>query len=338
MRTGSRHTNSLPARLRTIALGTLAFALFAPSGSGAQDLALSIGTQPYPGEGSIFVAKAKEFFGKAGLKVDDRKMQSGRLTMDAMLAGSLNIATPVETGPMFAIANGSDLAILGQISFNAEEVKPLVRTDAGVQEPKDLVGKRLGYGAGSSNQYAMFNWLKMGGVPQSKVTLVNLQPPELVAALLAGSIDVGFTWEPFLTAAVQKSSGKVRMVEGQRLYSSRLLLVARMPWAKENVEAVSRLLRALIMAADWMKSNRAEAVRITADQISMEPKALDAIFDRWQFDVEFSNELAQAFADQFQWASEAKLLPAGTRQPDFAKHFFTEPLAKVRPQAVKLQR
>lgn len=321
-----------------IAWGALAYAALSPAWTVAQELSLSLGTQPYPGEGSLFVAKAKDFFGKAGLKVDDRKMQSGRLTMDAMLAGSLNIATPVETGPMFAISNGTDLAILAQISFNAEEVKPLVRVEAGVKGPKDLAGKRLGYGAGSSNQFAMFNWLKMGGVPQSKVTLVNLQPAELVAALLGGSIDVGFTWEPFLTSAVEKSGGKVSVVEGQRLYSSRLLLVSRAAWAKDNVEPISRLLRALMMTADWMKSNRAEAVRITAEQISMDPKVLDAIFDRWQFDVELSNDLAQAFADQFRWASEANLLPAGTKQPDFAMHFFPEPLMKVRPQAVKLSR
>lgn len=324
--------------VRVMTCGMLAQAALISMPAGAQDLSLSLGTQPYPGEGSIFVAKAKEFFARAGLKVDDRKMPSGRLTMDAMLAGSLNIATPVETGPMFAISNGSDLAILGQISFNAEEVKPLVRTEAGVKGPKDLVGKRLGYGAGSSNQFAMFNWLKAGGVPQSKVTLINLQPAELVAALVGGAIDVGFTWEPFLTSAVQKSGGKVTMVEGQRLYSSRLLLVSRAAWARENVEPVSRLLRALVMAADWMKSNRAEAVRITAEQISMEPKALDAIFERWQFEVELSNDLVKAFAAQFQWASEANLLPPGTKQPDFAKHFFPDPLMKVRPEAVKLSR
>jgi len=306
--------------------------------SGAQELPLSVGTQPYPGEGSLFVAKAKDFYGKAGLKVDDRKMQSGRLTMDAMLAGSLNIATPVETGPMFAIANGSELVVLAQISFNAEEVKPLVRKDSGVTGPKDLVGKRLGYGAGSSNQYAMYNWLKMGGVPQDKVTLVNLQPPELVAALVSQTIDVGFTWEPFLSAAVQKSGGAVRVVEGQRLYSSRLLLVARTSWAKENVEAISRLLRSLIAAADWMKSNRAEAVRITAEQISMAPKELDAIFDRWQYDVELSDDLVKAFNDQFDWASEAKLLKPGTQKPDFKKYLFADPLVKIRPQAVKLSR
>lgn len=332
MRMTSRYTHAICALGASLALSAVAGASF------AQEVALSIGTQPYPGEGSLFVAKAKDFYGKAGLKVDDRKMQSGRLTMDAMLAGSLNIATPVETGPMFAIANGNDLAVLGQISFNAEEVKPLVRNGSGVKGPKDLAGKRLGYGAGSSNQYALYNWLKMGGVPQSKVTLVNLQPPEIVAALLGGTIDVGFTWEPFLSTAVQKSNGQITMVEGQRLYSSRLLLISRMQWAKENPEPIARLLRSLISAADWMKSNRAEAVRITAEQISMDPKALDAIFDRWQFDVELTADLEKAFDDQFQWASEAGLLPPGTRKPDFSKHFVTEPLTKVRPQAVRLKR
>ncbi|MBS0219642.1 MAG: NrtA/SsuA/CpmA family ABC transporter substrate-binding protein [Proteobacteria bacterium] len=301
----------------------------------ADDLpVVNLGTQPYPGEGNLFVAAAKGFFEKAGVKVAEKKLPSGRLTMDAMMSGSLDIATPVETGPMFAIANGTNLAILAQISTNPDEVKPLVRADAGVKSSKDLAGKRLGYGAGSSNQFAMYNWLKAGGVPASAVTLVNLQPADLVTALVNGTIDVGFTWEPFLTAAVQKGAGKVLVVEGQHLYQSRLLLVARPDWAKSHVDVAAKFLQALVMADSWMKANRPEAVKITAEGSSMAQKDLDPIFDRWSFEVELSNALVKAFDDQFAWASEAKLLHAGVAKPDFRKSFYPAALEKARPAGV----
>lgn len=293
-----------------------------------------LGTQPYPGEASIFVAVAKGFYADAGVKVVDRKMQSGRLTMDAMLSGSLNIATPVETGPMFAIANGTELAILAQISTNEEEVKPAIRTDVGIRTAKDLKGKRLGYGAGSSNQFAMYNWLKVGGVAASDVTLVNLQPSDLVTALVSGRIDVAFTWEPFLSAAVDKGAGKIAVVDGERLYQSRLLLIARPTWAKANVDATAKLLKALVTAATWIKSNRAEAVKITADAIGMDAKALDPIFGRWSFEVELSNDLVKAFDAQFAWAAEAKLLQEGIKKPDYAKSFFPEAAKIANPKGV----
>jgi NitT/TauT family transport system substrate-binding protein len=293
-----------------------------------------LGTQPYPGEGSIFVAVAKELFSQAGTKVVDRKMPSGRLTMDAMLSGSLNIATPVETGPMFAIANGTELAILAQVSTNPEEVKPAVRTDAGIRSAKDLKGKRLGYGAGSSNQFAMYNWLKAGGVAANDVTLVNLQPADLVTALVSAAIDVAFTWEPFLTAAVDKGMGKIVVIDGQNLYQSRLLLAARPAWAKANIDGTAKLLKALMTAATWMKSNRAEAVKITAAAIGMDASALDPIFDRWSFEVELSDDLVSAFDAQFAWAAEAKLLPEGTRKPNYAASFFPDAAKIVNPKGV----
>jgi NitT/TauT family transport system substrate-binding protein len=254
--------------------------------------------------------------------------------MDAMLSGAIDIATPVETGPMFAIANGSDLAILAQVSTNAEEVKPAVRVDAGVSAPTDLKGKRLGYGAGSSNQFAMYNWLKAGNIPASEVTLVNLQPADLVTALIGGSIDVAFTWEPFLSAALKKSNGTVKIIEGQNLYRSRLLLVAKPVWTKANTDTVSKVAAALAMAADWMRSNKSEAVQITAQAIGMDPAELSSIFDRWSFDVELTKGLIQSFNDQFAWASQANLLPPGTKKPDFSKSFFPDGLKAVRAQAI----
>jgi NitT/TauT family transport system substrate-binding protein len=311
-----------------------AFVLWQASAAAQAPAKVLVGTQPYPGEANIFVAKAKGFFEEAGATVDDRKMQSGRLTMDAMLSGSLDIATPVETGPMFAIANGTDLVILAQCSTNHEEVKPVVRTAAGVKGAADLKGKRLGYGAGSSNQFAMYNWLKVGGVAAEDATLVNLQPADLVTGLISGDLDVAFTWEPFLTAAVDKGAGKVVVIDGQGLYQSRLLLVARRNWAQQNSKAVAALLTALLRADAWIKANRAEAVKITADAISMDPKALEPIFDRWTFDLELSKGLLDAFSAQFAWASSANLLPPGVKQPDYSQHFFTDSLRQVKADAV----
>jgi NitT/TauT family transport system substrate-binding protein len=300
----------------------------------AQSPKLLVGTQPYPGEANIFVAKAKGFFAEAGVTVDDRKMQSGRLTMDAMLSGSLDIATPVETGPMFAIANGTDLVILAQCSTNHEEVKPVIAVASGVKTAKDLKGKRLGYGAGSSNQFAMYNWLKAGGIAAADATLVNLQPADLVTGLISGELDVAFTWEPFLTAAITKGAGKVVVIDGQALYQSRLLLVARRDWAEQHSKAVTNLLVALQRADTWIRSNRAEAVQITADAISMDPKALDPIFDRWTFELELSKGLLDAFNAQFAWASTANLLPPGTKPPDYGQHFLPDSLRAVKPDAI----
>jgi ABC-type nitrate/sulfonate/bicarbonate transport system substrate-binding protein len=48
------------------------------------------------------------------------------------------------------------------------------------------------------------------------------------------------------------------------------------------------------MAADWMRSNKSEAVQITAQAIGMDPAELSSIFDRWSFDVELTKGLIQS--------------------------------------------
>jgi ABC-type nitrate/sulfonate/bicarbonate transport system substrate-binding protein len=290
------------------------------SAAAAEMMEIKVGTQPYPGMASVLIGIKKGYFEAAGVKVIEQRMNSGRLTMDALLAGSIDIATPVETGVMFAISNGTELAILAQISTNPDEVKPVVRVASGVKTARDLRGKRLGYGAGSSNQFAMYNWMKEGGVSANEVEMVNLQPPDLVTSLVSNELDVAFIWEPFLTRAVDSGSGSIKIVEDTKLYQSRLLAVAQPRWAGQNTKVVSRFLSALEKSAQWIKDNRADAVKITASEIGMEASALDPIFDRWQFGVELPKALIDTFEAEFKWATTANLLPSGTQKPDFAKN------------------
>jgi hypothetical protein len=75
----------------------LAGALAISSPAAAEAMQIKVGTQPYPGMASVLVGIKKGFFEEAGIKVIEQRMNSGRLTMDALLAGSIDIATPVET-------------------------------------------------------------------------------------------------------------------------------------------------------------------------------------------------------------------------------------------------
>jgi sulfonate transport system substrate-binding protein len=230
---------------------------------------------------------------------------------------------------MFAISNGTELAIVAQISTNPDEVKPIVRVASGVKAARDLRGKRLGYGAGSSNQFAMYNWMNEGGVSARDVEMVNLQPPDLVTSLISNELDVAFIWEPFLSRAVSSGVGSIKIISDAQLYQSRLLAVAQPRWADQNPKVVSRFLSALEKSAKWIKDNRAEAVKITASEIGMEASTLDPIFDRWQFGVELPKGLIDAFEAEFKWATTANLLPSGTQQPDFAKSIYPNGLLAI---------
>jgi taurine transport system substrate-binding protein len=113
-----------------------------------------------------------------GSKIEWRKFDSGASVIAALASGGIDIG----------YAGSSPLA-------------------AGVNEPKDLVGKKIAVPFVSTSHYSLLFALKHWGVDPSKVNILNLQPPEIAAAFSRGDIDAAYVWDPVLSAA--KANGKV---------------------------------------------------------------------------------------------------------------------------------
>ena len=83
----------------------------------------------------------------------------------------------------------------------------VVRNGSGVNDIKDLVGKKVATPFVSTAHYSLLFALKQAGVDATKVNVLNLQPPEIAAAFARGDIDGAYVWDPVLTKA--KENGKV---------------------------------------------------------------------------------------------------------------------------------
>ena len=63
---------------------------------------------------------------------------------------------------------------------------------------KGLVGKKVATPFVSTSHYSLLAALKLAGVDPSKVKLVDLQPPDILAAWTRGDIDAAYVWSPTL--------------------------------------------------------------------------------------------------------------------------------------------
>jgi taurine transport system substrate-binding protein len=72
----------------------------------------------------------------------------------------------------------------------------------------DLKGKKVATPFGSTAHFSLLNLLKLENIDQRDLTLLDLQPPDLIAAWQRGDIDAGYVWQPNLSK-LQKIGGTI---------------------------------------------------------------------------------------------------------------------------------
>jgi taurine transport system substrate-binding protein len=137
------------------------------------------------------------------------KFDSGADVNTAMIAGSIDMglagSSPVAAGLSDPMNIPYQVPWIHDVIGAAESL--CVKNSAGVTDLKGLVGKKVGTPFGSTAHYSLLAALELNGVDPKKVDIVDLQPPDILAAWQRGDIDAAYVWNP--TLADLKKDGKI---------------------------------------------------------------------------------------------------------------------------------
>ena len=139
-----------------------------------------------------FAAVKKGFFEKHGLQADSRLFDDGVTALDSLLTGNADISAASEMAGIVRRAKGGKLYVVATGAQSKNQIRMVVNES--FKQPKDMEGKKVGVVFGSGSHYYFDRYMKKYGIDASKVTMVKVQPPEMVAALLRKDIDVAFIW------------------------------------------------------------------------------------------------------------------------------------------------
>ena len=109
--------------------------------------------------------------------------------IDLGLAGSVPVSVGISRGLPYEVYFIHDVIGAAEALAARKEISKVA----------DLVGKKVAAPFGSTTHFSLLALLKLENVDASKVTLLDLQPKDLVAAWQRGDIDAGYVWEPHLT-------------------------------------------------------------------------------------------------------------------------------------------
>jgi taurine transport system substrate-binding protein len=112
---------------------------------------------------------------------------------------------------------------------------------------------------------------KVFGLDPKKATVLDMQPPDMLAAWQRGDIDAGFVWEPTLVKMIE-SGGEV-LVSSKQLadkgYITADVAVARKGFSEKYPQLVSAYLASLSKAVDYYRQNGAEAAKLQAKEFNL---------------------------------------------------------------------
>lgn len=253
--------------MHRLVLATL-IALFALPVS-AQNLPIRIGWQP-SGEFRFFVAKELHLFEKAGLQPEYIKFNAGPPTLAALKSGDIDVSFLGSAPAIAGVAQGIDYKVIMPSNEGLVLSALVVRADSGIRSLKDIKGKKIASSKGASTYMALLKALTLQNLSLSDIQFIDLQVPSMIPAFVNKSVDGIWVWSPW-SSKLEAENG--RIVAGMRdvgIDWAQQLWVARTAWLREQPEAARRLIKAMDLATQALRSDPAPAVRAVAETLAID--------------------------------------------------------------------
>ncbi|MEW5772279.1 MAG: ABC transporter substrate-binding protein [Thermodesulfobacteriota bacterium] len=230
---------------------------------------LRVGWFLWTGWYPMAIAQERGLFAKHGARIEPVLYETYTNIFSDFAAGKLQGAF----GGLYEMlkANPPGLRVV-LVTDTSEGAEGLVVTPD-IKTPRDLAGKRIGIqGAMSGSEFIITTLLRRNGLSRADLALVDVDP-EIVLGQMPVNIQGGYTWEPFLSKALER---------GYRLLFTTADLPGMIPDVvafhesalRERRDDVQGFVNAWFEAVEWWVANPEEGGRIIARATGLKPEEI----------------------------------------------------------------
>jgi NitT/TauT family transport system substrate-binding protein len=214
----------------------------------------------------------------------------------------------------------------------------IARSDKGIENASDLVGKTIGVNEGTAPQFYLSRFLSENNIPQQDVTIdyfpSSVPLSEQVSALANGTIDADVN-DVTTIALAQAEIGSSNIVAfpAQAGQSAFMSLVCRNDWITDNTQTIVQLLKALAQAETYTINYPSKTQSIIENKLNL--TVAQDLWLNYQFSLSLSQSLITAMQDEAQFMITNRLTNQ-TQIPNFTNYIYTAGLMAVKPQTVTI--
>jgi NitT/TauT family transport system substrate-binding protein len=284
----------------------------------------------------VYVAQAEGLFEQNHLNVTIEGYEAGKLAADALIVGKADICTSAGFVFVSNCIDHRDLRIFGTIA-TAQLNKMIARKDKGIRSVRDLRGKKIGVTRKSVGEFFLGSFLIVNGLSLEEIKIVDLNPGEIVQAMLVGEIDAALTWEPNIYKLRQALGEGAIIWPGQAGQEFYFVLIAKDNWLKTNQQAARRFLKALIQAEAYLKAHREAFGKLLEETFKYTPAYVAHSLKNHKFTVGLPQSMLISLEDQARWRMETGLMQVN-EFPNYLNYLDVTPLHQIAPKTVRIIR
>jgi ABC-type nitrate/sulfonate/bicarbonate transport system substrate-binding protein len=320
--------------MRSIAVGITGLAAgvwLAVAGVAAQSLVkMTIATGVDPAFSQFYVAKEAGLFEKNGLDVTINTGPSGSAMVPFLINNQVQAAY------------GSDLA--GVINHNIDNnvvavadgtylVKWLSVVGRNVDSLDGLKGKKIGIAKGTGSEIFWNRVIEKKKLKSADYTIVDVEAPEMLAAIERGDIDGFATWEPWPTRTLMAVKGTKIVQDAEGIYNNINFVYMNRGWIEQNQATAEKFIRALIEANDLIGNDRPAAAKMVAKFLKMPLELATELMPKVEFDMTWTDRAVATIKVAEEQLTKQKKLKAPL---DYTKYVYSDLIKKVRPENVMI--
>ena len=204
-------------------------------------------------------------------KVKWVEFTAGAAAIAALNAGDIQIMTEVGLPPTVSgISKGLDFKIVwvNDIYLTAEGL--VVHNGSNIHSVADLAGKRVATMVGTSSGYMLHEALASVGLDETKVQVINMDPPSMQAAWKQGELDAAYIWIPALSNMVADNGTLLATNKDFQDHGSSIdMMLARNEFATQYPDALVSVLRAENDSINELKTGGDAALQKMADYLKI---------------------------------------------------------------------
>jgi NitT/TauT family transport system substrate-binding protein len=207
------------------------------------------------------VARAKHMFKQAGVDVDFRTFEAGKMTRDAMVSGHVDIGILGSTPFIIGVAKGNMEAI-AMAMYAGKTISIFAGKSSGINTVKDLKGRKVASQLGTSTHWVFTNKvLPKFGLTPADLHIINTLGRNMVAALVSGSVDAFVGGEPYVSGAEVDGLGKV-IADYSSFDLDPVVLAANIPVVEQRPKEVVQFLRGWLATTKLFETAPGEVAKI----------------------------------------------------------------------------
>jgi sulfonate transport system substrate-binding protein len=271
---------------------------------------VTVGATPSIDMVLMIIAVKKDFLQKEGLNAQLQLFDSSPAALQGVVAGRADITNNTEPPQLAARAGGGKIVQVMTGYLSGKQNGLVVAGDL-IKKPADLIGKSVGVQRGSGANYHLAWFLQHNDIPVDKLSIKYLDAPDQIPAMARDDIQAFFSWEPFLTKAVEtvpKAKIFSRTIDDGFVFAGNVAM--REDMAKNHKDIAVKVVKGIIAAADWMMANPMEAAK-AANEVLRAP-SLEQLSTQIQY-LDWPGTFTRKVYDQelriAEWSAGIGLIP-----------------------------